>query len=254
MKPSPEPHRFSPPYNPGVRDLVDAKRKWSIPPEIETLKKGFRGWHERGYLPHRDEPGLTQFVTFHLANSFPKSLRSEWDHLWKIEDDRQRRRELEAYLDKGRGACHLRRPDIARVVEDNFLPFRGSRHLDSQLSKRGIAVSEGDRDNAERYEIRAWCIMPNHVHVLFRVGSASMAEIVGSWKKHTGRQANRLLNKQGAFWSKDYFDTYMRDEEQERNTIHYIEENPVKARLVNDVKAWHWSSARFRDEFGILRF
>jgi len=37
--------------------------------------------------------------------------------LLKIEDDRKRRIELEAYLDKGRGACHLRRLEIANVVE-----------------------------------------------------------------------------------------------------------------------------------------
>jgi hypothetical protein len=81
-----------------VRDLVEGKRRGSSPSKIANLKQGFRGWHERGYLLHCDEPGLTQFVTFRLADSFPGSLRSEWAHLWKIEDDQQRREELEAYL------------------------------------------------------------------------------------------------------------------------------------------------------------
>jgi len=56
----PKPRRPGPPHNPGVRDLVDGKRRWSSPPKIEDAKQGFRGWNERGYLPHRDEPGLTQ--------------------------------------------------------------------------------------------------------------------------------------------------------------------------------------------------
>jgi hypothetical protein len=86
-----------------VRELVSAKRRWSAPPNRENALRGFRGWHERGYLPHRDEPGLIQFVTFRLADSFPEALRSEWAHLWRIEDDRQRRTQLEDYLDKGRG-------------------------------------------------------------------------------------------------------------------------------------------------------
>jgi len=51
-----KPRRPGPPHNPGVRDLVEGKRRWS-PPKTENLKQGFRGWHERGYLPHRDEPG-----------------------------------------------------------------------------------------------------------------------------------------------------------------------------------------------------
>ena len=225
----PKPRRSGPPQNPGVRDLVEGKRRWSSPPKADDAKLGFRGWHERGYLPHRDEPGLTQFVTFHLADSFPESLRSEWEHLAKIEDDRERRTELEAYLDKGRGECHLRRAEVAQLVENNFRQFSG-----------------------ERYELRAWVVMPNHVHVLFKAGTVPMSEIVGAWKKHTGRLANQLLGQRGAFWAEDYFDVFMRDAEHERKTVRYIENNPTKAKLLLDPKEWSWSSARFRDEFGEL--
>lgn len=239
MSQPPKPLRPGPPHNPSVRDLVEGKRRWSSPPKIENLKQGFRGWNERGYLPHRDEPGLTQFVTFHLADSFPAPLRSEWEHFAKIEDDREQRKQIEAYLDKGRGECRLRRPEIAKLVEDNFRQFSGE--------------GGGSQSRASRYELRAWVIMPNHVHVLFKVGTASMAEIVGGWKKHTGRLANKLLGKRGAFWAEDYYDTYMRDAEHERKTVHYIENNPTKAKLVLDTKDWPWSSARYRDEYGVLR-
>ncbi len=80
-----------------------------------------------------------------------------------------------------------------------------------------------------------------------------MAETVGAWKKHTGRLANKLLGKRGAFWAEDYFDTYMRDSEHERKTVRYIENNPTKAKLVLDPKEWPSSSARFRDESGVLK-
>jgi REP element-mobilizing transposase RayT len=224
--------------------LVDGKRRWSSPPKPKGAKQGFRGWHERGYLPHRDEPGLTQFVTFHLADSFPESLRAEWEHFARIEDDREKRKLLEAYLDKGRGECHLRAPEIAILIENNFREFSGE-HCGSQILAPG---------RAPRYELRAWVVMPNHVHVLFKVGTVSMAETVGAWKKHTGRLANKLLGRTGAFWAEDYFDTYMRDAEHERKTIRYIEDNPTKAKLLLNPNEWPGSSARFRDEFGILRF
>jgi REP element-mobilizing transposase RayT len=223
--------RLGPPRNPGVCDLVDGKRHWSSSPKLENLKQGFRGWHERGYLPHRDEPGLTQFVTFRLVDSFPESLRSEWEHLWKIEDDQWRGAELEAYLDRGRGGCHLRQSEIAQIVEDAVRFFHG-----------------------ERYDLRAWVVMPNHVHALFRVDVTPMAEILESWKKHTAQKANRLLRRRGEFWQTDYWDTFMRSSEHELETRRYIENNPVKASLVPDPKTWSWSSARFRDEFGVLRF
>lgn len=222
--------RFGPPHNPGVRELIDGKRRWSSPPVPETARQGFRGWHERGYLPHRDEPGLTQFVTFRLFDSFPDSLRSEWGHLIQIENDRQRRSELEAYLDRGRGECFLHRANVAELVEKNLREFAGS-----------------------RYELLAWVVMPNHVHVLFKVGNIPMSEIIGAWKKHTGKFANRLVGKRGAFWAEDYFDVFMRDTEHESRTIRYIESNPTKAKLVLDPKGFRWSSARLRDEFGRLK-
>jgi len=165
-----KPHHPGPPHNPGVRDLVEGKRRWSSPPETENLKRGFRGWYERGYLPHRDEPGLTQFVTFRLMDSFPESLRSEWEHLWKIEDDLQRRAELETYLDRGRGDCYMRQSPIAGIVEEAVRFFHN-----------------------ERYTLRAWVVMPNHVHALFKVDATPMSEILESWKKYTSQKANRIL-------------------------------------------------------------
>ena len=59
----------------------------------------------------------------------------------------------------------------------------------------------------------------------------------------------QLLHKLPA----DYWDTYMRDSDHELETHKYIESNPSKAVLVLDPKTWLWSSARFRDEFGVLK-
>jgi hypothetical protein len=60
----------TPPYNPDVRDLVAGKRAWSRPLAKDEIERGFRGWHENGYLPHRDEPGLVQFVTLRLVDAW----------------------------------------------------------------------------------------------------------------------------------------------------------------------------------------
>jgi len=224
-----QPHRPGPPHNPGVRVLVSGKRRWSSPSNTQQSRQGFRGWHERGYLPHRDEPGLTQFVTFRLADSFPEALRSEWKHLWEIEDDRERRTQLEVYLDRGRGESLLRRPEMATIVEDSVRFFHG-----------------------QRYDLRGWVVMPNHVHALFKVNPTPMSEIVASWKKFTAQTLNRRLGRHGRLWEEDYWDTYMRNEAHELQTIRYLEDNPTKARLVLDPKQWPWSSARWRDAYGRL--
>ena len=225
-----EPRRTGPPHNPGVRELVSNMQRYSSAPKRGDAIKGFRGWNERGYLPHRDEPGLTQFVTFRLQDSFPESLRSEWEHLLQIEDDRDRRDQLEAYLDLGRGESQLRQLRIGKLVEDALTFFHG-----------------------QRYELRAWVVMPNHVHVLIKVGATPISRIVEDWKKFTAKEANKLLGRKGAFWQADYWDTFMRSAEHEATNRRYIENNPTKAFLVRDPEEWPWSSARLRDEFGVLR-
>jgi REP element-mobilizing transposase RayT len=108
--------------------------------------------------------------------------------------------------------------------------------------------------SGKRYDLKAWVIMPNHVHVLAEIYQAPMSQVVGSFKKHTGRRANVLLGLQGAFWARDYFDVYMRSLEHENRTIRYIESNPVRSGLVREPQDWPWSSARHRDKFGALRF
>ena len=191
---------------------------------------GFRGWHERGFLPHRDEPGLTQFVTFRIADSFPAALRTEWGALLEVEDDRERRKNLEAYLDRGRGECWLRQPAIGNLVE-GALRFHHGTH----------------------YELRACVVMANHVHVLFKVGTKPMDRVIAEWKEFTAREANKLLRRRGQFWASDFWDTYMRNSDHELRARRYTEHNPVKATLVREAKEWPWSSARFRDEHGLLR-
>ena len=209
-----------------VSALVARKQAGSPPLNQDEVDRGFLGWHENGYLPHRDEPGLVQFVSFRLADAFPAELRSEWEALLKIEDDRKRRIQLEHYLDLGRGACHLRQPEIARVVEDS-LRFR----------------------HEMQYDLRAWVIMPNHVHLLFLVQEVPMSELVDAWKGYTAKEINRRLGRKGQFWQEGYWDTYMRDGDHEVKTRRYIENNPTMARLVLSPKSWSWSSARFRDEY-----
>ena len=93
----------------------------------------------------------------------------------------------------------------------------------------------------------AWCLMPNHVHVVMEpLAAYPLGGIVRSWKTFTARRANAVLGRTGAFWYEDYFDRFMRDEDHFSRTVHYVEENPVKAGLVAAAADWRWSSARRR--------
>ena len=229
MKRQPAPRTSGPPHNPDVLELIAGKRQWASSLTAQQAKAGFKGWHERGYLPHRDEPGLTQMVTFHVRDSFPAALRSEWAALLEIGENHQRRKKLQAYLDKGRGECPLRKPQIGRLVDEALRFYDG-----------------------KDYELRAWVVMPNHLHVLFKVTTKPMGEVVEHWKTYTAREAIRLLGRRGQFWALDYWDTYMRHSAHELRARQYAERNPVKVGLAREPKDWPWSSVRFRDQYDRL--
>lgn len=229
-----------------LRRLVAGKQQGSEPLSAEDQSKGFRGWHERGYLPHCDKPGLIQFVTFRLWDSMPASRKGEWEHLLAISGrsdaprsnaqdniprsgarsiaSREQWMKLEAYIDRGLGECFLRDLRIATLAENALRFHHGS-----------------------RLELLAWVVMPNHVHALIKVGNTPLSKIVQNWKSIVAVEGNKLLRRTGGFWQLDYWDTFMRDAEQKLKAIRYIENNPVKARLCRAPEEWPFSSARFRD-------
>jgi REP element-mobilizing transposase RayT len=179
-----------------------------------------KGWHSRGYLPHFDSAETIQFVTFRLADSLPaETLEKIRARSAPISDA-----DRDAFLDAGHGACWLRGPTIARIVEDALIHFDGA-----------------------RYRLIAWTIMPNHVHALIEPkDDCVLGSIVSSWKRFSGRMANRHLGRSGPFWQDDYWDTYIRNDRHLASAVAYIEHNAVKAGLALDAASWPWCHARFR--------
>lgn len=131
---------------------------------------------------------------------------------------------IEGALDSGNGSRLLADGAAAQLVVDAL------HHFDS-----------------ERYLLIAWCVMPTHVHVIVEpLADHSLGSIVKSWKAYSATQINRRLGRTGALWAPDYFDRFMRDDDQLSNTVAYVEANPVAARLVKSAEDWAFSSASER--------
>ena len=186
-----------------------------------------RAWHARGYHPHLDVAGAFQTISFRLSDSVPKALLDTWrmqsalggPHASRKGKARLRRLIAE-YEDRGFGACHLRDPRVAELVQQ-ALHFH----------------------NGKSYELLEWCVM-NHVHVLIQQrAGAPLGRVVNSWKTYTARRANAVLGRQGRFWMRDYFDRYIRSAEHFDIARYYIRHNPVKAGLCEKAEDWPWSSA-----------
>jgi REP element-mobilizing transposase RayT len=183
--------------------------------------------HDRGYLPHYESPELLQFVTFRLADSLPKNFIESLDA--KLRDDKitevEYFRAVERALDIGDGEKYLKDRQIARLVADAILHFAG-----------------------ERFELIAWVIMANHVHLLLRpIDPHTLSDIIHSIKSFTSSRANKILGRKGRFWAPEYYDRFIRDRKHFVRVKRYIDENPVKAGICALADEWPWGSAGWRD-------
>ena len=183
------------------------------------------GRRSRGYLPHIDGEGLTQFVTFHLADALPQSaleeMRAAVAKLPEGERKKELGRRVEAYCDAGEGECQLRDPRVARLLQEKLFEFHD-----------------------KLYRLHAWCVMPNHGHVLLtpRPG-VSLATGMQRIKGGSSFEINRLLKREGRLWQPESYDVWIRDETHFYGVRKYIEWNPVKAKIVRDPVLHPWSSA-----------
>ncbi len=198
-----------------------------LPVEQLTIKKRLGA-----KLPHWTQPGCAYAVTFRLADSLPVSVVESWrqerDGIVQraktqnrsltlhefIELQRLYSTRIDSILNNAQGACYLKDERIAQIVQDALLHFHG-----------------------DRYELFAWAIMPNHVHVVVRpLGTHELPEILHSWKSFTAKQANIVLKRSGPFWQDEYYDHLIRDEEDFHHAIEYVISNPEHAGLHD----WQW--------------
>ncbi len=155
-------------------------------------------WYERvdvkkhHGVPHWQVPGGVYFLTWRLAGSIPREqeealgkLRDELSRIRELgfpdrsieEAEREYFRLLDSSLDCGSGEAFMLNPAIADLVDS--------------------ALRYGD---GQTHELIAYSVMPNHVHVVFRLHE-QLDELVQRWKSFTAHAANKILGRKGTFWA-----------------------------------------------------
>jgi REP element-mobilizing transposase RayT len=207
----------------------------------------------RRNLPHIQPKDAMFFVTFRLAGSLPAAvverLRKEKEHeinslkrRLPAKDFEKEKYKLEKrYFGKfdhlldeaSSGPLWLKEPRLAQIVAAKIHELDGKRYL-----------------------LLAYCIMANHVHLLFDTAgfsNVSSTNIAGAAKKYpltdtlrllkgsTARLCNLALERGGEFWHHESYDHYIRDDEELYRIIEYILNNPVKAGLVENWQQWKFS-------------
>ncbi len=186
-------------------------------------------------LPHWFQPQATYFITFRTEDSLPRHVARQWyaersnwlarhgittstpdwkDKLVRL-PEKTRKQFHETFsqqymenLDKGLGACVLRRTELSKIVADCLLYF-----------------------NSDRYHIGDFVVMPNHVHLLVcLLGDTDLLKQCRSWKKFSAGKINKVLGKTGRFWQEESFDHLVRSPEQFCAIQQYIQRNPSHLR------------------------
>jgi putative transposase len=88
----------------------------------------------------------------------------------------------------------------------------------------------------------AYCLMPDHLHLLLALSDGNLVDLIGGWKRFTGSRLKKE-GLDGPFWQRGFYDHALRKEEHVRKVAEYIVDNPVRAGLVESWRdypyCWH---------------
>ena len=93
-------------------------------------------------------------------------------------------------------------------------------------------------------EVWAWCLMPNHVHLILvpSDGDGLRRALAPVHRRYAGIIHARR-RRSGHFWQ-GRFGAVPMDEEHLATALRYVSLNPVRARLVSRAQDWRWASTR----------
>lgn len=211
-------------------------------------------YHRRN-LPHIQPYGGMYSITFLLAGALP---RHKVDSLKEL-----RRKLIKSVNPDGTGVSVKDKYQIHKKIFSKYeLILDNPKAGPVWLKDHRVAeiVSESIHHRAgKNYDLYAYCIMSNHVHMIFehladfntKPSNHPVSDILRDLKKYTARKSNSVLNRSGKFWHNESYDHVIRNNDELENQIAYVLHNPVKAGLVADWKDWPYTYCKkeFRETF-----
>jgi putative transposase len=197
----------------------------------------------RRNLPHLYPPNVVFFITFRLKNSIPAvaiaKLREEKEQATLAIQQNKKlsdaQKSIAIYNEEKRFFGSYDKMLDKYATPDDFL------RLDSIAQ---IVADKMHEYHTRYYDLLAYCIMSNHVHLLFdtyQYDHTDISHIMQLIKGGSGNLCNRVLGRSGSFWQAESYDHYVRNDQELQNIAGYIIQNPVKAGLVDDWQEWKFT-------------
>lgn len=138
---------------------------------------------------------------------------------------------------------------MARVIAvgmPHHITQRGNRRQQTFFSKEDYtAYIELMAEWCVRHAVDIWayCLMPNHIHLIaVPSNSEGLRLAIGEAHRRYTLRINFRKGWKGYLWQ-GRFSSFVMDERYVLACVRYVENNPVRARLVKQPEQWHWSSA-----------
>jgi len=109
-----------------------------------------------------------------------------------------------------------------------------------------VAILQHYRE-AEAYQLHAFVLMPNHLHVLLTPSrTTSIEKAMQLIKGASSHEIHKHLGTRMEIWQSGFHEATIRDASDYLSKIRYIHQNPVAAGLAPSPEEWAWSSASAR--------
>ncbi len=90
-----------------------------------------------------------------------------------------------------------------------------------------------------------WVLMPDHFHGLlqFNKNETQLSTVVGELKGASAHLINQLNGSKEKLWQSSFYDHALRQEENRKDIARYIVSNPLRKKLVKDIRNYpFWNS------------
>ncbi|MFN4873003.1 MAG: (E)-4-hydroxy-3-methylbut-2-enyl-diphosphate synthase [Akkermansiaceae bacterium] len=197
------------------------------------------------FLPHWKIDSGTYAVSFRQADSLPTVVLNRYreardlilekiEILTKLDSSRSQLDDLSSLREE---LNHLETSIIEPALNQGYGSCLFNNNQNAELVANALKHFDGTR-----YDLLAWCIMPNHVHVILKLAKGEeLDKILHSWKSFTSHEINKLNGTSGSIWQKESYDHLIRDGKDFRNQIDYVLNNPTKAGFSN----WQWTGCAY---------
>ena len=115
-----------------------------------------------------------------------------------------------------------------------------ARVFEHDTHANALAVQISPFFAARGFKVLAYCIMPDHLHMLLEGMSdeADLREAVRAWKQRTGY--NWKARTGARLWQPGFHDRVLREGDDPRSVVRYILLNPVRAGLAQAPRDYPW--------------